>query len=87
MNTHAIAWLLVGSIPGVLIGSQLGVKVPERGLRIAFGCVLILSGIKVCGVPQATYVIAAALVFGVLVLIVWGIRRLFVRRVATQDAA
>ena len=28
VNTHAMAWLLVGSIPGVLIGSQIGVKVP-----------------------------------------------------------
>jgi uncharacterized membrane protein YfcA len=86
VNTHAMAWLLVGSIPGVLIGSQIGVKVPERGLRIGFGCVLILSGIKVCGVPQATYVIAAALAFGGLVLTVWGIRRLFIRRVASDPA-
>ena len=76
VNTHAMAWLLVGSIPGVLIGSQIGVNVPERGLRVAFGCVLILSGIKVCGVPQATYVIAGALALGALVLMVWGIRRL-----------
>ena len=87
VNTHAMVWLLVGSIPGVLIGSQIGIKVPERGLRVAFGCVLILSGIKVCGVPQATWVIAVALTFGVLVLMVWGIRRLFIRRVAAQDPA
>jgi uncharacterized membrane protein YfcA len=86
VDLHAMAWLLVGSIPGVLIGSQIGVKVPERGLRIGFGCVLILSGIKVCGVPQATYVIAAALAFGGLVLTVWGIRRLFIRRVASDPA-
>jgi hypothetical protein len=81
-----MAWLLVGSIPGVLIGSQLGVKVPERGLRVAFGCVLILSGIKVAGVPKATYVIAGALAFGVLALIVWGIRRAFIRRVVHDPA-
>jgi uncharacterized membrane protein YfcA len=87
VNTHAMAWLLVGSIPGVLIGSQLGVKVPERGLRVAFGCVLILSGIKVAGVPKATYVIASALAFGVLVLVVWAIRRLLIRRVTAQDPA
>jgi uncharacterized protein len=86
VNTHAMAWLLVGSIPGVLIGSQIGVKVPERGLRVGFGCVLILSGIKVCGVPNATYVIAAALAFGGLVLIVWGIRQLFIRRIAEDPA-
>ncbi len=51
VDLHAMAWLLVGSIPGVLIGSHLSVRVPERSLRIAFGFVLILSGIKLVGVP------------------------------------
>ena len=46
VDMHAMAWLLVGSIPGVLIGSHLSIRVPERALRIAFGFVLILSGIK-----------------------------------------
>src|SRR4029077_4496828 len=59
VDTHAMAWLLVGSIPGVLLGSQMSIKVPERALRIAFGVVLVLSGIKVAGAPQANYVIAA----------------------------
>jgi uncharacterized membrane protein YfcA len=86
VNTHAMLWLLVGSIPGVLIGSQIGVNVPERGLRVGFGCVLILSGIKVAGMPQSTYVIAAALTLGALGLAVWAIRRLLVRRVAEDPA-
>jgi uncharacterized membrane protein YfcA len=86
VNTHAMVWLLVGSIPGVLLGSQIGVNVPERGLRVGFGCVLILSGIKVCGVPNATYVIAAMLALGVLVLMVWGIRRLLIRGPAEDPA-
>ena len=47
VDLHAMAWLLVGSIPGVLIGSHLSIRVPERALRIAFGVVLILSGIKI----------------------------------------
>ena len=46
VDTHAMAWLLVGSIPGVLIGSHLSIRVPERSLRVAFGIVLILSGIE-----------------------------------------
>src|SRR3954454_23057678 len=61
VNTHAMAWLLVGSIPGVLLGSQMSIKVPERGLRVCFGVVLVLSGIKIAGVPQANIVIAAGL--------------------------
>ena len=40
VDKHAMAWLLVGSIPGVLIGSHLSVRVPERSLRIGFGVVL-----------------------------------------------
>jgi uncharacterized membrane protein YfcA len=87
VNMHAMAWLLVGSIPGVLIGSHMSVRVPERALRVGFGCVLILSGIKVAEVPASSYVIVAGLAVGALVLAVWGIRRLLVRRVAAEDPA
>ena len=87
VDTHAMAWLLVGSIPGVLIGSHMGIRVPERGLRVAFGIVLLLSGIKVAGVPQAPLVIAISFGLGALALAAWGIRRLLVRRVAAQDPA
>jgi uncharacterized membrane protein YfcA len=86
VDKHAMAWLLVGSIPGVLIGSQMSIKVPERALRIAFGIVLVLSGIKIVGVPQATYVIASCLGVGAVVLLAWSIRELLLRRVAAQDA-
>jgi uncharacterized membrane protein YfcA len=61
VDTHAIAWLLVGSIPGVLIGSSLSVRVPERPLRVAFGIVLLISGIKLVNMPAANDVIAATL--------------------------
>ena len=40
VDKHAMAWLLVGSIPGVLLGSHLSIRVPERSLRIGFGIVL-----------------------------------------------
>ena len=36
VNLHAMGWLLVGSIPGVLLGSQMSIKVPERSLRFTF---------------------------------------------------
>jgi len=87
VDQHAMAWLLVGSIPGVLIGSNLSIRVPERALRVAFGIVLLLSGIKIVGVPQATLVIAISLCVGVLVLAGWSLRRLLVRRIAAQGAA
>ena len=71
VDLHAIAWLLVGSIPGVLIGSQMSLSVPDRLLRFAFGLVLVLSGIKLLKVPGATTIIEVGLGAGVLALAGW----------------
>jgi len=87
VDTHAMAWLLVGSIPGVLIGSHLVIRVPERSLRIAFGIVLMLSGIKLVSLPQANYVIASILGALAAALCVWGVRELRLRRISAQQAA
>jgi uncharacterized membrane protein YfcA len=43
---HALLWMLPGSIPGILLGSQISVGIPDRVLRIAFSVVLMLSGFK-----------------------------------------
>jgi uncharacterized protein len=82
VNLHAMAWLLVGSIPGVLLGSNMSIRVPERSLRITFGIVLVLSGIKLLGVPQASLIIVIAVGVLALALVVWGIRQLLTRQVA-----
>src|SRR5204863_2551016 len=60
VDVHAMAWLLVGSIPGVLLGSNMSVRVPDRPLRIAFATILFLSGVKLLEVPHATAIIAAS---------------------------
>jgi hypothetical protein len=57
VDLHAMAWLLVGSIPGVLLGSHYSIRVPERALRMTFAIVLVLSGIKLLEVPAATLII------------------------------
>jgi uncharacterized membrane protein YfcA len=57
VDLHAMAWLLVGSIPGVLIGSHYSIRVPERALRMSFAIVLVLSGIKLLEIPFATLII------------------------------
>ncbi len=75
VDKHAIAWLLVGSIPGVLIGSNLSVRVPERPLRIGFGIVLLLSGIKLVNTPEANWVIAVGLSALALALAAWLVRQ------------
>ena len=72
VDLHAMAWLLVGSIPGVLIGSHLSIRVPERALRTAFAFVLILSGIKLVEVPGATTIIEVGVVLGALALVARG---------------
>ncbi len=87
VDLHAMAWLLVGSIPGVLVGSQLSVRVPERSLRVAFAFVLILSGIKLVGVPAATLIIEIAVGGGALVLLAWLGQQLRQRRLPAHDAA
>jgi uncharacterized protein len=87
VDLHAMAWLLVGSIPGVLLGSHLSIRVPERALRIAFAFILILSGIKLVELPAATTIIEVAVALGAIVLLVWSARLLLNRRVPAQDAA
>ena len=72
VDKHAMLWLLTGSIPGVLIGSHLSVRVPDRSLRIGFGVVLVLSGLKLVNVPQANVVVAVGLGVSIAVaVIVW----------------
>jgi len=85
VDLHAIAWLLVGSIPGVLIGSHYSIRVPERALRIAFAFVLILSGIKIVGVPAANTIIVIGLSIGLLGLVLWGSQQLRLRLAAAPE--
>jgi hypothetical protein len=46
VDTHALAWLLVGSIPGVLAGSQFTIHFGDRTLRLVLSLVLFASGAK-----------------------------------------
>ena len=53
VDLHAVGWLLIGSIPGVLIGSHYSVRIPEAWLRLALADVLAISGLKLVQVPNA----------------------------------
>jgi uncharacterized protein len=72
VDLAATGWLLIGSIPGVLIGSQITVKLPDRSLRVSLALVLSLSGVKLLEPPGANAIViataAAAVVVGVAVL-------------------
>jgi uncharacterized protein len=71
VDLRATAVLLVGSIPGVLLGSHVSVKLPERALRLGLAATLTLAGIKLVEAPGADYIVlasvsaAAALLLGV----------------------
>jgi uncharacterized protein len=82
VDLHAMAWLLVGSIPGVLLGSNMSIRIPERVLRVGFGVVLLLSGIKVAGLPEASAIVAVGAAAAVVVLGIWSVLQLVGRRVA-----
>ena len=60
VDLHAVAWLLVGSIPGVLIGSQYMVRVADRMLRIMLSVVLVASGIKLVDPKGQSWIAATA---------------------------
>jgi uncharacterized membrane protein YfcA len=87
VDLHAIGWLLIGSIPGVLAGSHLSIRVPEQGLRIAFAFVLFLSGVKLVGMPAATTVIEVGVAIGAIVFLAWSIVELRGRRPAAISAS
>jgi uncharacterized membrane protein YfcA len=64
-------WLLLGSIPGVLLGGRLTVSIPEQALRLVLGAVLGLAGLKLLNVPGASILIIVALSAGLLTLLVF----------------
>ena len=70
VDMHAVAWLLVGSVPGVLIGSHYAVRLPEAVLRLTLANVLAVSGLKLLNVPNVYLAVAlgvaAATVAGLL---------------------
>jgi hypothetical protein len=67
VDLHATAWLLTGSVPGILISSRYTVKVPDLTIRGGLGGILIISGLKLLNVPEANWILGGGL--GVLVVV------------------
>jgi uncharacterized membrane protein YfcA len=85
VDMGAVGWLLIGSIPGVLIGSQLTLSIPERLLRSVLATVLGLSGLRLLNVPGTTVAIVVALAAGMTALLVYIAHRSWAsRRQASQ---
>jgi uncharacterized membrane protein YfcA len=74
VDLHAMAWLLLGSIPGILIASKFTVKIPDDALRLGLALVLTLSGLKLLEVPQANWIIAGGLGMGGVALVTYTVR-------------
>jgi uncharacterized membrane protein YfcA len=62
VDYHATGWLLIGSVPGVLLSSRFTLKLPDLVLRVALGTVLVLSGLKLLNVPEAKWILLGGLV-------------------------
>jgi uncharacterized membrane protein YfcA len=86
VDLHAMFWLLLGSIPGVLLTSKLTLRVPEEGLRLGLAGVLILSGIKLIDPPGSNWILLAGLILCAAALAAWGARELTERRRLEQQA-
>jgi uncharacterized protein len=82
----AMASLLVGSIPGVLLGSSVSVKLPERALRLGLAATLTLAGLKLVEAPGSDYVVVAALVGAGLLLLAVAIREVLRRLIPVVPA-
>src|SRR5205807_3304740 len=71
VNLHAMAWLLLGSVPGIWVASRFTLRLPQDALRLGLAGVLALSGIKLLNVPQSSYVIAVGLGLGLAAFTGW----------------
>jgi uncharacterized protein len=76
VDLHATGWLLIGSIPGVLLGSQVSISLPERALRLGLAATLTLAGLKLAEVPGAEILILVVLSVAALTLVSAGVRKL-----------
>jgi uncharacterized protein len=61
VDLHATAWLLLGSVPGILISSRWTLHVPDLTIRAGLGGILIISGLKLLNVPEANWILGAGL--------------------------
>jgi uncharacterized protein len=74
VDLHAVGWLLIGSIPGVLVGSQYMVRVADRMLRVMLSVVLFASGTKLVDPNGNSWIAIAAAYLVVTILIVLAVR-------------
>jgi uncharacterized membrane protein YfcA len=87
VDVGAVGWLLIGSIPGVLISSQYTLRMPERALRAALASVLLLSGIKLLDFPHNDLVLVVAAIGVLSGFTAWGLAYRSGRRRSVETPA
>jgi uncharacterized protein len=86
VDLHAMFWLLLGSVPGILLSSKLTLRLPDRALRLGLAGVLMLSGIKLIDPPGSDWILLAGFVLGGSALATWEIRTALERRRGERSA-
>ncbi len=74
VDLGATGWLLIGSVPGVLIGGRLTVRLPERALRVALASTLTLAGVKLLDPPGSDAIVAVGATLAALFALVQAAR-------------
>jgi uncharacterized protein len=87
VDLHATAWLLTGSVPGILISSRYTIKVPDLTIRGGLGGILVISGLKLLNVPQANWVLGIGLGTLFVILAIYTARVLLSEPRATPERA
>ncbi len=87
VDLHATAWLLTGSVPGILISSRYTIKVPDLTIRGGLGGILVVSGLKLLNVPQANWVLGIGLGTLFVILAIYTARVMLSEPRATPERA
>ena len=73
VDLHAMGWLLIGSVPGILLASKFTVRIPDDVLRLGLAGVLALSGLKLLQVPESKWVLGVGLALVLGGLLTYGV--------------
>ncbi|HEU5215214.1 MAG TPA: sulfite exporter TauE/SafE family protein [Gaiellaceae bacterium] len=87
VDLHATAWLLLGSVPGILISSRYTVKVPDLTIRGGLAGILIISGIKLLNVPDGNWILGGGLVALMIVLTIYTVNVMLNESRAARDSS
>jgi uncharacterized protein len=89
VDFHATAWLLLGSVPGILISARYTLTVPDLTIRGGLGGILIISGLKLllANWTYANWLFGAGLVFLAVVLTIYTARVMLGEPRATPERA